>query len=94
MDLHGQIMNLPLAERDETKRMRGADHELAYKLGHRDARHAAAELASVDEAGRIAGLRARLEWLESALQHIAGSCEGRSADVAAAALAGRELVSG
>ena len=45
MDLHGKIMNLPLVEREETKRMRGGDTELSYKLGHRDARHAAAALA-------------------------------------------------
>jgi hypothetical protein len=44
MDLHGQIMNLPF--------QRPADvawtvaEEQAAKLGHRDARHAAAELAN------------------------------------------------
>lgn len=90
MDLHAQIMNLPLA----SLAAHGTTHSREYKEGHRDARHAAAELASVDECARVAPLRARVEWLENALQHIAGSCDGRAAEVAAAALAGRELVSG
>ncbi len=46
MDLHGQIMNLPgsggLSEIGTTQ-----SEQLAYKRGHRDARHAAAELALV-----------------------------------------------
>ena len=82
MDLHGQIMNI-LADANKV----GTDDvRLAYLHGHRDARHAAAEMASVDECARVAPLRARLEWLENALQHIAGSCEGRAADVAREAL--------
>ena len=44
MDLHGQIMNIPgsggLSEIGTTH-----GEQLAYKRGHRDARHAAAELA-------------------------------------------------
>ena len=44
MDLHGQIMNLPgsggLSEIGTTQ-----GEQLAYKRGHRDARHAAAEIA-------------------------------------------------
>ena len=38
MDLHGRIMNLPATGEP-------AGGSMAYKLGHRDARHAAAELA-------------------------------------------------
>lgn len=42
MDLHGQIVNLncKLENMDSEPNQR-----LAYKIGHRDARHAAAELA-------------------------------------------------
>lgn len=54
MDLHGKIMNTQF---DEDKMWaslngvnsgpgEGVDARLAYKLGHRDARHAAAELAA------------------------------------------------
>ena len=84
MDLHGQIMNLPC---DVSGQELGS--EGWFRRGHKQARHAAAELASVDEAARVAPLRARLEWLENALDHIAGSCDGRAAEIAAAALVGR-----
>jgi len=40
MDLHGLIMNIPAAPGGLD-----GDYALAYKLGHRDARHAAAELS-------------------------------------------------
>ena len=46
MDLHGEIMNIhgePLTGMDRQQR-------LLYKLGHRDARHAAAELAIAHDA--------------------------------------------
>ncbi len=42
MDLHGKIMNIPATNRDQFD---DAKQERAYLLGHRDARHAAAELA-------------------------------------------------
>lgn len=43
MNLHGEIMNLPLgAGAPET---RSSESYIAYRNGHRDARHAAAELA-------------------------------------------------
>lgn len=49
-DLHGDIMNIPC---DTTRSPAGGvNAELAYKYGHRDARHAAAELASAHEAER------------------------------------------
>ena len=51
MNLHGQIMNLPASGEPTAGSM-------AYKLGHRDARHAAAELAlkadsAMEEAAQI-----------------------------------------
>lgn len=49
-DLHGDIMNIPC---DPTRSpVGGVNAELAYKYGHRDARHAAAELASAHHAER------------------------------------------
>jgi hypothetical protein len=54
MNLHGQIMNLPAKH---TLGFHG-DGDLAYRTGHRDARHAAAELAlttdaTMEEAAKI-----------------------------------------
>ena len=44
MCLHNEIMNIPaVVEKGETAS--GQLGELAYKMGHRDARHAAAELS-------------------------------------------------
>ena len=64
MDLHAQIMNIPqtqgLAMANATE-----GQQLAYKLGHRDARHAAAELAAAYEA-EIEALRKaakRYHWM-------------------------------
>lgn len=57
MDLHGRIMNLPA----EPEKGQGINYTLAYKHGHRDARHAAAELAL--KANAIAdAARAVLAW--------------------------------
>lgn len=39
-DLHNAIMNIPCAPG-----MLNLNHHAAYKMGHRDARHAAAEMA-------------------------------------------------
>jgi hypothetical protein len=44
MSLHDDIMNLQVPQRRELITCSGQG-ELAYKYGHRDARHAAAELA-------------------------------------------------
>lgn len=57
MDLHGEIMNIQVdrskmydAIQDSLGRDGAHDMtELAYKLGHRDARHTAAELALKSE---------------------------------------------
>lgn len=72
MDLHGQIMNLPgaggLSEIGTTR-----DEQLAYRRGHRDARHAAAELANENDA-EIAALRKdaeRYRWLRSRMDDCA-----------------------
>ena len=43
MNLHGQIMNIPA----EPAKVNGSNYALSYKEGHRDARHAAAELSLV-----------------------------------------------
>lgn len=43
MTLHNEIMNLPCGSKDMAK-FAPSEH-LAYKVGHRDARHAAAELS-------------------------------------------------
>lgn len=58
MNLHGQIMNLPQCDPGLE-----ADPQRAYKLGHRDARHAAAELALAADA--------EIERLREALTRIA-----------------------
>lgn len=64
MDLHGQIMNLPgaggLSEIGTTQ-----GEQLAYKRGHRDARHAAAELALTADA-EIERLRGALSEISKA----------------------------
>lgn len=44
MDLHGQIMNIP-ADSIKVLETLNCHPQTAYKFGHRDARHAAAELA-------------------------------------------------
>ena len=49
MDLHGQIMNIAVAP-EATRMLCTASQVLAYKSGHRDARHAAAELAAAHDA--------------------------------------------
>jgi hypothetical protein len=43
MNLHGKIMNIPAKTPHDLEKADGLVH--AYRLGHRDARHAAAELA-------------------------------------------------
>lgn len=48
MDLHGQIMNLPHPPMARVEK----NPSIAYKVGHRDARHAAAELALQADAAR------------------------------------------
>lgn len=54
MDLHSEIMNIPTI-------VGTYNDEFCYKLGHRDARHAAAELALKADA-RIEELEEMLRW--------------------------------
>lgn len=58
MDLHGQIMNLPARLPKDCAKMATST---AYKAGHKDARHAAAELALRADA-LVHELREVLEW--------------------------------
>lgn len=63
MNLHAQIMNLPFSTPADVAWTVGETQ--AAKIGHRDARHAAAELASAQEA-EIDALRKdaeRYRWL-------------------------------
>ena len=89
MDLHGQIMNLPFVEPADVSAYKS---EYAAKLGHRDARHAAAELAlnadACIDALRSALLVMRGEALPLKKHAI------QQAEDALAAFDGRVLVSG
>jgi len=58
MDLHAEIMNIPAKEFEVSPKYYG-EYQTVYKLGHRDARHAAAELALKAQA--------RIEELEDIL---------------------------
>lgn len=51
MSLHNEIMNIQCESNDILTYQHGHDHKhSSYKLGHRDARHAAAELSMKQEA--------------------------------------------
>lgn len=61
MNLHNDIMNIAVDEKEIQSRFYEEKWEMvAYKLGHRDARHAAAELSLKADA--------RIEELESVLK--------------------------
>jgi hypothetical protein len=57
MNLHDQIMSAPIGPIQQFSE----DERLAYLAGHRDARHAAAELALTAD-DQIRKLREALEW--------------------------------
>ena len=57
MSLHDEIMNLPSGQGTMSQ-----SPDMAYKIGHRDARHAAAELALKADA-EIERLRAALAFM-------------------------------
>lgn len=61
MNLHNQIMNIPCSETQSRIAVQTKNHQ-AYKLGHRDARHAAAELSLKAEA--------RIDELEEVLSKL------------------------
>jgi hypothetical protein len=58
MDMHGRIMNLPATPPSDYSDKATLE---AYKTGHRDARHAAAELAQKADALAVV-MRDVLEW--------------------------------
>jgi len=45
MSLHNEIMNIPTGRRQEMAAVDTSNPILVYRMGHRDARHAAAELS-------------------------------------------------
>ena len=71
MNLHGQIMNLPCRD-DDALNAEYSDRRIAYKHGHRDARHAAAELALKADA--------QVEALHAALTAIAALDPDKDSD--------------
>ena len=81
MNLHGQIMNLPFVAQPDVTTYKS---EYAAKLGHRDARHAAAELALKADAC-IEVLRAIVE--QQRTMGFDGSPSDELMDVARSALA-------
>ena len=72
MNLHGQIMNLPCGELDFSGLER--NYINAHKLGHRDARHAAAELAQKADTDAEAARKVIAELTEVA-QNAIGAYE-------------------
>lgn len=60
MNLHNEIMNIPVDNRKHLDAVSGAG-AAAYKFGHRDARHSAAELSLKADA-RIEELEEMLLW--------------------------------
>ena len=65
MNLHGQIMNLQCKPANMDAE---PNQKLAYKVGHRDARHAAAELALKADA-EIERLRKALQEADTLMGH-------------------------
>jgi len=66
MDLHGQIMNMTESRRQHDLY---ANTVVAYLCGHRDARHAAAELA-LKTVAAIDAMQAQIDSMRSALDLI------------------------
>jgi len=66
MNLHSEIMNIQIFEEEDLKANLPKASFAAYKVGHRDARHAAAELSLKAEA--------RIEDLEAFLAKIWYGC--------------------
>jgi chromosome segregation ATPase len=76
MDFHGQMVNIPIDQKKMDEATRSPGHgnlaELAYKMGHLAARHAAAEIANEGDQ-RIRELEARVGRLEAANTEISES---------------------
>lgn len=64
MSLHDEIMNIPC----NAEKLDDGDNQLAYKLGHRDSRHAAAKLALKSDA-EIANFRRALDRIANLGQY-------------------------
>ena len=79
MTLHNQIMNIPCKPPEESRKIAAGDVDLAIKIGHRDARHSAAELARASDA-KIEYLTSSLERITSAFQSLLASKPVRDAD--------------
>jgi hypothetical protein len=62
MTLHGKIMNVQCVAHDANEEY--SDRQSAYRAGHRDARHAAAELA-IEADALLAELVAALERIDA-----------------------------
>lgn len=81
MDLHGQIMDIQVGDIRKIMKLYVAPInetvwdmvETAYKIGHRDARHAAAELVSQDDIGpRFSNRSLNLTDVDDYLEREAG----------------------
>ena len=77
MDLHSEIMNIQALV--TTEALEGGSKVRAYKIGHRDARHAAAELALKADA-RIEELEQSLDWILTGFKSVLESKPVRDAD--------------
>ena len=68
MNLHGKIMNIPV---DQKSLPESGEERLIYKIGHRDARHEAAEIA-IKTDRLMEEMHDALEGLLSWCEEIAG----------------------
>lgn len=78
MKLHNEIMNIPVDNRKHLDAVSAAG-AAAYKYGHRDARHAAAELSLKADA-RIDELEYSLHWILTGFKNVLESKPVRDAD--------------
>lgn len=79
MNLHNEIMNIPTGQLQEMVALEEKNLILVYRMGHRDARHAAAELSLKAEA-RIEELENSLKWVLEGFKSILGGKAVRDAD--------------
>ena len=82
MDLHGQIMNLPTPS--GTGFAPGTSGDYGYRMGHRDACHAAAELALKAACDEIESMRkdARGKFSAEMIEAIYAAWHGAGVDIA------------
>lgn len=82
MNLHNDIMNIPvnvILDGPEGVGNVSQNRYIAYKEGHRDARHAAAELSLKADA-RIEELESSLEWVLQGFKSVLAGKSVRDAD--------------